>query len=813
MGQPGVRDVLDVGPPIVERMGLEAKPGAGIVSTYVLTRAAETALRAVNAESGGRVFWISGPAGSGKTHFLNYMLALESRAGTPGPECGRRATFTLEVAGPVRSAELETYLLEALANQLSAGDQRTALIWREMRGAGALRVALEQAHRMGIGAITGGIDFGIGASKETADYFATLAEVAANARHVRFTIVVAARDDAPARATALEVAPADSQEKLLVAVNRARTLSPDAREKAADFYQGVTLGGFDPGAIFPFHPRSLDALQALAEPPGTVAAIAVLAREVLITASDPRAGFAGRLIYPADLTNSPGVMRRLRNHLKEGGMAALDAVGQALSGLAGNESELAMEIVNTLVLDYVGGSNAALGLAEIETRTPMLAGGGAGETWTTPVVSELLRKVSLRSNGVIRFEPEGTRFDPGAAGIPEVAAFNAALALLKKFDPTLGAAHDAATMDERLLRLGEAMADAVEAAGRTGEVLAAALAEENLKLSAAQQAMLAEYTVLAEAGPRALLEVAGDISRREAAMRVVTAYTTLAQAARLVPRMRAMREYFHATGLRIAYDDDPARDPRVAALETECQLLAAELTPRILASLPRNLDSLEARFEKFKWTYAHLYRTAHTQWRTEMERLLALADDLRNHLDALRRLNAIATLGSPVGEELAGAATEVLHRVVRCELEGPLRPEVTARCPNCDYVLGTSPPRAELTDLMERTRRALSLKLAALSQSAVARIIREHDQSHRLEGFLKIIQAAQTDALVRVLDEKLARYLARLLDENLGSAGIRARGVVQPLDEARLRPRASKFQGATRSRRPFKVTPPEDSET
>jgi hypothetical protein len=48
----------------------------------------------------------------------------------------------------------------------------------------------------------------------------------------------------------------------------------------------------------------------------------------------------------------------------------------------------------------------------------------------------------------------------------------------------------------------------------------------------------------------------------------------------------------------------------------------------------------------------------------------------------------------------------------------------------------------------------------------IARLIRIHDCEHRLEGFLKITQAAQTDALVRVLDEKLARYLAQVLDEN-----------------------------------------------
>ncbi len=816
LGQPPVQDSWDLGPPVVERMGLEAKPGPAIVSSYVLTRAAQLAFRAINVrntEPAGQLFWISGPAGAGKTHFLNYLLALESKAGSAEFERARRMTFTLEVAGRVRNAEIEAYLLEALAVQLSGGDQRTALIWREMRGAAALRVALEQARRMGVGAITGGVDLGIAESQEATDYFATLAEVAANTKHLRFTVVIAARSPAPACATPLEVAPAGPGEALVVAVNRARSLHQQAREAAAGFYESGAAGGFEPAAIFPFHPETLRTLKGLAGPPGTVAAISVLAREALISASDPSAETAGRLIYPADLMSSPGVMRRLRAHLGETGMTALEAARQALGGWAGNELELAGEMVNTLVLDYAAGGHAPLALEELEARAPILAGGGMGETWATPFVSELLRKVSLRSNGVIRFEPGGAWFDPGAAGAPEIAAFNAALGLLRKFDPELAVAHGVAELEDRLSSLGEALADALEAAGRTREVLSAALAEEGMKLSAPQEAALAEYAALAEAGPGALLKAAADPARRETAGRAAATYAMLAQAAALMPRMRAMREYLHATGLRIAYEEDPGRDPRVTALETECQLLAAELTPRTLAGPPRNLDALEARFQKFKWTYVQHYRLAHAQWRAEMERLGALADDLRSHLDALRRLNSISALGPPAGEELAPSAAELGRRIARCELEGVLKPEATPRCPSCNYLLGTAAPRPELADLAERARRALAVKFAVLSQSAIARIVREHDRSHRLDGFLKITQAAQTDALVRVLDEKLARYLARLLDENLGSAGARARGVVQPLNEARFGPRRGRLQNAAPGAPSVKITPPAKGET
>ena len=112
-----------------------------------------------------------------------------------------------------------------------------------------------------------------------------------------------------------------------------------------------------------------------------------------------------------------------------------------------------------------------------------------------------------------------------------------------------------------------------------------------------------------------------------------------------------------------------------------------------------------------------------------------------------------------------GAAGEQHARVVRCDLGDAIAPETIPRCASCRFQLGASSPQAELEDVMEAIRRALEIKLAALSQSMIARLIRAHDKEHRLEGFLKITQAAQTDALVRVLDDKLARYLSQVLEE------------------------------------------------
>jgi hypothetical protein len=77
--------LIEFGPPVADRAALESVPGAGTVEFYLLTEAASRAWAVISAglaSGAGAVFWIGGPSGAGKTHFLNYVMALEERAGT-----------------------------------------------------------------------------------------------------------------------------------------------------------------------------------------------------------------------------------------------------------------------------------------------------------------------------------------------------------------------------------------------------------------------------------------------------------------------------------------------------------------------------------------------------------------------------------------------------------------------------------------------------------------------------------------------------------------------------------------------------------
>ena len=769
---------FELEPSAVERLELQTSPRVSTVASYVFTRAAERSWEVLNQHLNGPqggVFWISGPAGCGKTHFLDYVIALLRRAGALDAQNARRLVCGLEVAGRITGTEVELFLLSVLAEQIG-GDPRSNDLFRQMRGAAALNVALEAARRTNIRAVTVAIDFGTSHFEATSEFFAMLAQVAESFRQVKFTVIAASRATAPEVTSPLLVAPRDPNEETTIAVRRARRLLEDAEFDAERTYAGIDTGGLAPGAIFPFHPAALKALRAIANRPvanGTgfdradIVSLSRLAREVLASSSSG-ADLPARLIYPPDLTMNAEIAKLLTVLLDEAGRAAWKIARDAIAGFDTYEKDLAREIVDSLIVERVCGDTAALPIDQLKSRMPILAYSASENGRATPAVRDLLRRLEVSTGGVIRLETDAAWFDPEAAGAPELAVFNTALALARRFDPRLTTARDRADLDARHNRLDSSMALAVEGAVRTREVLVSALREAGLEMPAANTTAIEQYIALAESGAAAMLEAAADRSYLESAIQIAGAYEILAAAAESIPRMRAMRDYLAATGLRASPDEGGGirREPAITSLETECELLRVELGPRILTGPPRSLDALEARFQKFKWTYVQCYLSAHARWIEKMERFELAANDARRYFGALARLNAIPALGLPVGALLGARLAQVSGRVARCELGDAIAPETMPRCPSCRFQLGASSPQPELEDAMEAIRRALEIKLAALSQSMIARLIRNHDKEHRLEGFLKITQAAQTDALVRVLDDKLARYLSQVLEEN-----------------------------------------------
>src|ERR1700756_3374640 len=91
-------ELIAIGPEITDRVELAGSPDRAAVHDYVMTRGAERAWGALNqelADERGALSWIGGPAGAGKTHFLNYVMTLSDRAGTIGAPRGRRLTLAI----------------------------------------------------------------------------------------------------------------------------------------------------------------------------------------------------------------------------------------------------------------------------------------------------------------------------------------------------------------------------------------------------------------------------------------------------------------------------------------------------------------------------------------------------------------------------------------------------------------------------------------------------------------------------------------------------------------------------------------------
>ncbi len=781
------REFVEIGPEVAARMTLADEPAAATVAAYVLTRGASRAWEAINSHlAGGRgaLFWIAGMAGAGKTHFLNYVLALSARAGALSAETARHLTLPLEIDRNPTAAEIERRILNLIGAAL-AGDHHAPALWRQMRGAEALTIALDSARRQGVKGITIAIDLGMGESGAVLEILETVAQVARACKALRLIVVAAGRGEAPAAAPAFDVTP-QAGEKIPVAVGRARRLDDSALRKVDALYRDLDDCSWDTRAIYPLHPVAASALQSLRAPTDGVGILAMAVREVIEPWHADR-NF-NRLIVPAALMRSAVVRHAVNTRLGEAGRAAHKIATAAAAAIATDdrEREITRPLVDTLVLNHLSGPSAALPLDQIRARLGISNGNGAAG----PDLTEPLAALAERTRGVIVYDAQtyAAGFNPHGARSPEVAAFNGAVPLAICFDATLTEAQDQLELKPRLKRLADAMAVALEDACRNRDTLAAALNDGNAQLSLSQQQAFTGFIELAESGPAALLEVgASAMVTRDAALATVAAYDALALVAGAVPRLGLMRDYLAATNLKPGFDDAVGRDRNLVELETECQILAAAVMPAAIAGGGRNLDALEVRFQKFKWTYVQHYRAAHEDRRLDLERLAPVAIAARRHLEALRRLNAIAALGAPEGVVLAGelAALDPSPFALRL-CQAALAPEVTPCCARCGFRLGIISPRDELNDLFESARRALEVKLIALSQRTIARLIRQHDLNHRLEGFLKIIQAAHTDALIAVLDDQLAGYLGRLLDENLGADPVSASDNAGPCDGRKI---------------------------
>ena len=162
--------------------------------------------------------------------------------------------------------------------------------------------------------------------------------------------------------------------------------------------------------------------------------------------------------------------------------------------------------------------------------------------------------------------------------------------------------------------------------------------------------------------------------------------------------------------------------------------------------------------------WRHRYRLAYD---AHYRSVLVRARELRGELEATRpaassleRLDGVSALGPPVGEQALSA-----YEVSVAALEA-LPAEPDPQLPRtADVTLGQEPTAcAEASEAVEGLRRALEVQRQRLASGAV-RLVLEREGVPALDRLLQAIGASDVEGIERVLDERLAAHIDRLLTD------------------------------------------------
>jgi hypothetical protein len=191
-----------------------------------------------------------------------------------------------------------------------------------------------------------------------------------------------------------------------------------------------------------------------------------------------------------------------------------------------------------------------------------------------------------------------------------------------------------------------------------------------------------------------------------------------------------------------------------------------QLSFAVLVAEGHRWSGMRAAFDRFRCGYRKAYLEHHRQYWREALRLHAQLMDFAPKTYALRRLNTLTELGPSMGEEVIARYEELPGRIGACALA--LRQELElsqeARCPACGIALGQEPPWQEAEEVQHLLEKALSQQLQRLSSKAVRRVLVQSGEA-RIQEFLQVVQASQTQSLAHVLDDELLGFLRRFLVE------------------------------------------------
>src|SRR5581483_6867481 len=353
-------DEIDLNPQIVDRQELTRSPDATVVAYYVMTREAGRAWSAVNHLSSGArggVVWIGGAAGSGKTHFLNYTVALSARAGSPDATGGRHLTVAVVLK---RTRDLGADLAEGIARELDAG-RAAANLWRHLSGVDALRVVLGQTRRLGVSSLTLVVDCGTLDVAPLAAQFAAVNELLINATAPKIVVVAAGRSAGVAASIPAFALDPPGEEESAVIIGHARRLKRIPARPLEQLYRGTGLSEARMAAIWPFQPAAAALLPEFDGTPRRIPVCARIARDAIAAWREA----PEKLIASADILRLPSAQNALQERLSASEGNAFRIAQRAALTMDPQDAEPSSAIVAVLALKHLAAPRQALSLATL----------------------------------------------------------------------------------------------------------------------------------------------------------------------------------------------------------------------------------------------------------------------------------------------------------------------------------------------------------------------------------------------------------------------------------------------------------------
>lgn len=198
---------------------------------------------------------------------------------------------------------------------------------------------------------------------------------------------------------------------------------------------------------------------------------------------------------------------------------------------------------------------------------------------------------------------------------------------------------------------------------------------------------------------------------------------------------------------------------------------AAVLDATTFAELWRDAGRLEWMLDAsslWRRDYTTAYAAQHASYHASISTIAEAVDGLSSEANAVRRLNELSRLGSPLAVEALAQFGE-LERLFPCSRAGATLTEALADapvCPECGFELGMQAPAAEARRVRTAIERGLAGQQARLAQRVVSKLLSRpyEDAEARVERFIQVVQAADLSGLALVLDDELLVFLRDLLE-------------------------------------------------